>query len=85
MSSLQDQLLKAGLIDSKKAKQASKEKRKQQKVAKKSVESCEPQGAGSGGSGAERHDRSRPGSHGQERAEPCAGADDEALQGPVRS
>lgn len=38
MSSLQDQLLKAGLIDSKKAKQASKEKRKQQKVAKKSAQ-----------------------------------------------
>lgn len=38
MSSLQDQLLKAGLVDSKKAKQASKEKRKQQKVAKKSAQ-----------------------------------------------
>lgn len=38
MSSLQDQLLKAGLIDNKKAKQANKEKRKQQKVAKKSAQ-----------------------------------------------
>ncbi|MFC6632116.1 DUF2058 domain-containing protein [Microbulbifer taiwanensis] len=38
MSSLQDQLLKAGLVDSKKAKQVSKEKRKQQKVAKKSAQ-----------------------------------------------
>lgn len=36
MASLQDQLLKAGLIDGKKAKQISKEKRKQNKVAKKS-------------------------------------------------
>ncbi|GAA5523902.1 hypothetical protein Maes01_00451 [Microbulbifer aestuariivivens] len=35
MSSLQDQLLKAGLVDSKKAKQVNKEKRKQNKVAKK--------------------------------------------------
>jgi uncharacterized protein YaiL (DUF2058 family) len=34
MSSLQDQLLKAGLIDSKQAKQAGKEKRKQKKAAK---------------------------------------------------
>lgn len=38
MSSLQDQLLKAGLVDSKKAKQIGKEKRKQQKVAKKSAQ-----------------------------------------------
>ncbi|WP_323844722.1 DUF2058 domain-containing protein [Microbulbifer magnicolonia] len=38
MSSLQDQLLKAGLVDGKKAKQISKEKRKQQKVAKKSAQ-----------------------------------------------
>ncbi|QIL89398.1 DUF2058 domain-containing protein [Microbulbifer harenosus] len=36
MASLQDQLLKAGLVDGKKAKQISKEKRKQNKVAKKS-------------------------------------------------
>ena len=36
MSSLQDQLLKAGLVDNKKAKAVSKEKRKQNKVAKKS-------------------------------------------------
>ncbi|UHQ55223.1 DUF2058 domain-containing protein [Microbulbifer sp. YPW16] len=41
MSSLQDQLLKAGLVDSKKAKQVSKEKRKQQKVAKKSGQQVE--------------------------------------------
>jgi uncharacterized protein len=34
MSSLQDQLLKAGLIDNKQAKQANKEKRKQKKAAK---------------------------------------------------
>ncbi|MBY6212185.1 DUF2058 domain-containing protein [Microbulbifer agarilyticus] len=34
MASLQDQLLKAGLVDSKKAKKISKEKRKQNKVAK---------------------------------------------------
>ena len=39
MASLQDQLLKAGLVDGKKAKQISKEKRKQNKVAKKSGES----------------------------------------------
>lgn len=38
MSSLQDQLLKAGLVDKKTAKQASKDKRKQQKVAKKSAQ-----------------------------------------------
>ena len=38
MASLQDQLLKAGLVDGKKAKQISKEKRKQNKVAKKSGE-----------------------------------------------
>lgn len=36
MSSLQDQLLKAGLIDGKKAKQASKAKRKAKKVQHKS-------------------------------------------------
>lgn len=36
MSSLQDQLLKAGLVDKKAAKQASKEKRKQTKIQKKS-------------------------------------------------
>jgi uncharacterized protein YaiL (DUF2058 family) len=35
MSSLQDQLLKAGLVDAKKAKQVNKDKRKQTKVAKK--------------------------------------------------
>lgn len=34
MSSLQDQLLKAGLVDDKKAKQAAKEKRKKSKTAK---------------------------------------------------
>ncbi|MGL6160339.1 DUF2058 domain-containing protein [Microbulbifer sp.] len=38
MSSLQDQLLKAGLVDKKKAKQVNKEKRKQDKVAKKSAQ-----------------------------------------------
>lgn len=38
MTSLQDQLLKAGLVDSKKAKQVDKEKRKQKKVAKKSAQ-----------------------------------------------
>lgn len=38
MASLQDQLLKAGLVDSKKAKQVDKAKRKQQKVARKSKE-----------------------------------------------
>lgn len=38
MASLQDQLLKAGLIDQKKAKQANKEKRKQQNVARRAVE-----------------------------------------------
>ncbi|WP_299943271.1 DUF2058 domain-containing protein [uncultured Microbulbifer sp.] len=38
MASLQDQLLQAGLVDKKKAKQISKEKRKKQKVAKKSRE-----------------------------------------------
>ncbi|MDP5210759.1 DUF2058 domain-containing protein [Microbulbifer sp. 2205BS26-8] len=38
MTSLQDQLLQAGLVDKKKAKQVSREKRKQQKVAKKSTE-----------------------------------------------
>lgn len=36
MSSLQDQLLKAGLVDAKQAKKASKDKRKSQKVQKKS-------------------------------------------------
>ena len=36
MSSLQDQLLKAGLVDAKKAKQAKKDKRKSDKVQKKS-------------------------------------------------
>lgn len=41
MPSLQDQLLKAGLVDSKKAKQVSKDKRKQQKVQKKSKTSVE--------------------------------------------
>lgn len=35
MPSLQDQLLKAGLIDTKKAKQAGKEKRKEQRVARR--------------------------------------------------
>ncbi|WP_066963848.1 DUF2058 domain-containing protein [Microbulbifer sp. Q7] len=38
MASLQDQLLKAGLVDNKQAKKISKEKRKQNKVAKKSGE-----------------------------------------------
>lgn len=38
MASLQDQLLKAGLIDAKKAKQANKEKRKETKVARRSNE-----------------------------------------------
>lgn len=41
MTSLQDQLLKAGLIDQKKAKQASKEKRKQDKVARRSEPSVD--------------------------------------------
>lgn len=36
MSSLQDQLLKAGLVDKKKAKQTQKDKRKQDKVNRKS-------------------------------------------------
>lgn len=36
MGSLQDQLLKAGLIDQKKAKKATKEKRKNEKVQRKS-------------------------------------------------
>lgn len=36
MASLQDQLMKAGLVDAKKAKQVNKDKRKQQKVQKKS-------------------------------------------------
>lgn len=38
MSSLQDQLLKAGLVDTKKAKKVSKEKRKNTKVQHKSKE-----------------------------------------------
>lgn len=38
MASLQDQLLKAGLIDTKKAKQANKEKRKETNVARRSNE-----------------------------------------------
>jgi uncharacterized protein len=38
MASLQDQLLKAGLIDAKKAKQANKEKRKETNVARRSAE-----------------------------------------------
>jgi uncharacterized protein YaiL (DUF2058 family) len=38
MASLQDQLLKAGLIDSKKAKQAHKEKRKETNVARRAPE-----------------------------------------------
>ncbi len=38
MSSFQDQLLKAGLIDSKKAKKATREKRKAQKIQKNSKE-----------------------------------------------
>lgn len=39
MSSLQDQLLNAGLIDGKKAKQVNKEKRKQAKVERRTGES----------------------------------------------
>ncbi|WP_062067656.1 DUF2058 domain-containing protein [Cellvibrio sp. OA-2007] len=38
MASLQDQLLKAGLIDNKKVKQAKKEKRKETNVARRSSE-----------------------------------------------
>ncbi len=38
MASLQDQLLKAGLIDTKKVKQAKKEKRKETNVARRSSE-----------------------------------------------
>ncbi len=38
MASLQDQLLKAGLIDPKKAKQANKEKRKETNVARRAPE-----------------------------------------------
>lgn len=38
MPSLQDQLLKAGLIDAKKAKQANKEKRKENNLARRSNE-----------------------------------------------
>lgn len=41
MSSLQDQLLKAGLIDNKKAKQAQKDQRKQTKMQHKSKEVLE--------------------------------------------
>src|SRR5690625_7383294 len=39
MSTLQDQLLKAGLIDAKQAKQVSKEKRKKNKQARRTGES----------------------------------------------
>lgn len=42
MSSLQDQLLQAGLIDGKKAKQASKEKRKEAKVARRQKDAIDP-------------------------------------------
>ncbi len=45
MSSLQDQLLKSGLVDSKKVKQANKEKRKQQRVARNGGESPPLDGA----------------------------------------
>lgn len=38
MASLQDQLLKAGLIDKKKAKQVNKDKRKQDNVARRSAD-----------------------------------------------
>jgi len=38
MASLKDQLLKAGLVDAKKAKQVDKEKRKEAKVARRSSE-----------------------------------------------
>lgn len=38
MASLKDQLLKAGLVDAKKAKQVEKEKRKEAKVARRSSE-----------------------------------------------
>lgn len=38
MASLQDQLLKAGLIDTKKAKQVNKEKRKETNVARRSAD-----------------------------------------------
>lgn len=38
MASLQDQLLKAGLIDKKQAKQANKDKRKQDNVARRSAD-----------------------------------------------
>ncbi len=38
MSSLKDQLLKAGLIDAKKAKKATREKRKAQKLQKNTRE-----------------------------------------------
>ena len=41
MASLQDQLMKAGLVDAKKAKQVSKDKRKQQKVQKKAKTAVE--------------------------------------------
>ncbi len=45
MTSLQDQLLKAGLVDEKKAKQAKKDQRKQKKVAKKNNQSLESDAA----------------------------------------
>ncbi len=41
MSSLQDQLLKSGLVDDKKAKQVNKEKRKQKRIARNTGESVE--------------------------------------------
>lgn len=41
MSTLQDQLLKAGLVDVKQAKQVSKEKRKQNKQARRTGESAQ--------------------------------------------
>lgn len=42
MSSLKDQLLKAGLIDAKKAKQAAKEKRKEDNVARRDKNAVDP-------------------------------------------
>lgn len=45
MASLQDQLLKAGLVDEKKAKQAKKVQRKQKKVALKNNQSLESDAA----------------------------------------
>ena len=45
MASLQDQLLKAGLVDEKKAKQAKKAQRKQKKVALKNNQSLESDAA----------------------------------------